>query len=227
MRVLGAGAWRWLVVLLMLVLAGVLAVEAYDIISAIGLDSVTVPEVQAQVYAYRTYSELAEALLLLAPVVLLWGRSKTPFHWKAWGSRFTLTRAWKRACLATAFVGFSVFSIFAAADVGLGLLGLPYLVGVAGFLSFCAGVLGMFGYRIEGGMGKALTEAILFVAAPLLIVFELAIWHFFPIQMSWFATTFARPLAYYEVYLVSNWLVLVVSTVLLVLGVASRRIWSK
>ncbi len=222
MRALGAAAGRWLVALLMFLLAGILAVEAYDIISVIGIDSVTVTAVQPQVYAFRTYSELAEALVLLAPVVLLWGRWKAPFSWRAWRSRLTLTRAWKRACLATAFAGFSIFWILATADVGLGLLGLPYAVGVVGFLSFLAGVLGTFGYRVQEGLGKSLTEAIVFVAAPFLIVFELSIWHFFPIQMSWFATTFARPLAFYEVYLVSNWLILVVSAVLLVLGVASR-----
>lgn len=217
---------RRLAVLLMLLAAGILLVEARGIISTIGLGSFTVPAMQLQVYAYRTDSELAESLLILTPVVLLWHRHNYLLPQRVRDRRFTLTRTWKRACLVIAFLGFSTFSVLAGTDVKLGLLGKPYLVGVAGFLSFFAGTVATVGYRIEEGLGKSLTDAIVFVSAPFLIVFELSIWYFFPLQMSWFATTFAKPFEFYGVYLVSNWLVLAASVTILALGVSDRLVSS-
>ncbi len=208
---------RSLVVLLMLVAAGFLIEAARGIVSEIGFDSFTVPEIQQQVFAYRTESELAESLLLLAPVVLLWGRVHLlPSNLS--GRRFALTGAWKRAWLTVAFAGFSIFSFFAIADLKLGLLGVPYLAGVVGFLSFGVGTVGVVGWRIERGFGRSLVQGIVLVSTPFLIAFELAIWYAFPIQMTWYATYFTEPLDFYGVYLVSNWFVLVTSIVLFSLG---------
>jgi hypothetical protein len=212
---------RKLTVLFMLLAAAILLGEAYALLSSTGLDSFTVPEMQPQVIVYRTESELAESLLLLAPVVLLWGRLNLSSITEVWSRRSILTHGWRRVCLGVALTGFSVFAVFVGADVWRGLFGAPSEVGVAGFLSFCAGVVGTVGYRIGEGFGKSLTDAVVFVAAPLLTIFELAIWLFFPLQMSWFATNFTRPLAFDGVYLVSNWLVLNVSVFVLGLGISS------
>ncbi len=104
-------------------------------------------------------------------------------------------------------------------------------------------ILGLVAYRLDRGIGAALKDTVTLFAAPCLVAFELALWHYAPEDMTWHVTDFlwiggvndggyGRPgyLAGEIVrkadvaggpYLVSNWLVLFVALVL----VASRAPW--
>lgn len=128
-------------------------------------------------------------------------------------------------------------------DIGLNHLPLWDKQGVIGFLSLCFAVLGFMVLRARQGIGVAVRDGVSFFAAPILLVFELALWSDVPLDMYWHVTTFAswslgRPLTATEfasmiyphldvawggnVYLLSNWLVLIVSFLLILISVFYR-----
>ncbi len=131
-------------------------------------------------------------------------------------------------------------------DMGLGSLPLPDKNRALGLLSFGVAVLCFIALRAEKGIGVAVRDGLLFFAAPIMIVFELALWYFAPAEMYWHATTFVpwslgrylTPAQFLDVtysrltfvwggnvYLMSNWLVLLSASSLFALGVA--RAWRR
>lgn len=128
-------------------------------------------------------------------------------------------------------------------DFGLSRLALWDKQGVIGFLSFSVAVLGFIGLRARHGIGTAVREGVTLFAAPVIAVFELALWYHVPADMYWHVTTFASwslgsylaPLQFGimtssgdfvwggNVFLLSNWFVLFAAACLFVLGVATRR----
>ena len=130
--------------------------------------------------------------------------------------------------------------------MGLDILPLPDKVGAIGLLSFGVAVLCFIALRAEKGVGVAVRDGALFFAAPIMIIFELALWYFAPTEMYWHATTFVpwslgrylTPAQFLDVtysrltfvwggsvFLVSNWLVLLSASSLFALAIAraSRR----
>jgi hypothetical protein len=128
-------------------------------------------------------------------------------------------------------------------------IGLNHLIfwdqqGVIGFLSFSVSVLGFIALRARRSIGTAVKEGITLFVSPVLVVFELALWYCAPLDMYWHVTTFAslsvgRYLTAEEfaammnsgyvfvwagnVYLLSNWFVLLAAFILFVLGISTRR----
>jgi hypothetical protein len=114
-------------------------------------------------------------------------------------------------------------------------VGLQYLrawdVGGEASFFFLLAILGLILLRANRSIGRALKDSITLFAAPSLIIFELALWYFAPADMSWHVTDFLwiggvadggwRVTGGGGAYLVSNWLVLFVSLLL----VASRIPW--
>jgi hypothetical protein len=103
---------------------------------------------------------------------------------------------------------------------------------------------GFFALRVNGGIGAALKDSITLFAAPAVAAFELALWYFAPADMSWHVTDFlwiggANDLGFRAAdgagggtFLLSNWLVLVVSLVLIasrlpLTGLPSRILWHR
>ncbi|MGD0319711.1 MAG: hypothetical protein ABSB56_08445 [Nitrososphaerales archaeon] len=119
-----------------------------------------------------------------------------------------------------------------------------YKGGVEGFSGFCVAGLGFILLRSKRGIGTALRDWFT-LAAPIVMAFELAIWYFMPVDM-WLHVT---NLAYWSpgryltstqfafmmdapnfswcgnIYLLSNWNVLVLSS--LVLLVSVRKEWRR
>lgn len=116
--------------------------------------------------------------------------------------------------------------------------------GIIGFLSFCVSVLSLMFLRAGRGVGTAIREGVTFFAAPVLLVFEFALSNYAPLDMYWHATTFTSwslgsfltvaefqammNSGYYfvwegNVYLLSNWFVLLASFALLMLGISKWR----
>jgi len=128
-------------------------------------------------------------------------------------------------------------------NLGLNQLPLWDKQGIIGFLSFFFSVLGFVLLRARQSIGVAVRDGIGFFAAPILLVFELALWSDVPLDMYWHVTTFASwSLGTYlgkaqfqlvmsphlsvawagNVYLLSNWLVLIVSLLLILISVFYR-----
>jgi len=115
--------------------------------------------------------------------------------------------------------------------------------GVSGFVSFGVAILGFVALRINRGIGVAVRQGVAYFAAPVLVVFELALWNAAPADMFWHVTTFAPySLGSYatpeefsaltnapsviwggNVYWLSNWFVLLAATGLFALGILTRR----
>jgi hypothetical protein len=217
----------------------------------------TVGDVNAQARFVWVYSEVLidEALLLLAAIVLL-----TPLFERYFDSilsREIRLKRWGRALAMLGLVGgFLLFAFWVVIDLlggyggpgsvrlynDLGLNNLPLWdkQGVIGFLAFIVSVLGFMTLRAGRGIGQAVREGVSFFAAPILFVFELALWYNIPLDMYWHVTTFASwslgvyltdtQFAYMmqsgydfvwagNVFLVSNWLVLLVSFLLILISV--------
>jgi len=117
-------------------------------------------------------------------------------------------------------------------------------MGQEGFLSFCVAVLSFMVLRAKRGIGVAVKDGVIFLAAPIIIVFELMLWTYIPLDMYWKVTGFTSwSLGTYltagefasmtntslilawagNVYLLSNWFVLLASSSLLVLGISTRQ----
>jgi len=111
-------------------------------------------------------------------------------------------------------------------------------MGIEGFVSFCIALLGLMTLRAKHGIGTAVREAVTLFAAPVIMVFELLIWSYMPADMYWKVTGFAGwslgdyltrsqvlsgpwPFLWVgNIYLLSNWIVLITSTFITVLGIA-------
>jgi hypothetical protein len=127
---------------------------------------------------------------------------------------------------------------------GLNSLPIPDKSRAIGVIAFGTAVLCFAVLRLQRGIGGAVGDAMLLFAAPILVVFELALWHFAPIEMYWHATAlvpwslgrYLTPQQFVNVvdsplhfvwggnlYLLSNWLVLAAASGLFVLGVATAR----
>ena len=194
-----------------------------------------------------------EALLLLSVAVLLIPLVNRHFE-STLSRKVQLTRPFRALATLAMVVGFLLFAFWAAIDLmggyngpgsvaifkdlGLNHLGLWDEQGVIGFLSLCMAVLGFTMLRAEKGIGVAVTDGVSLFAAPILFVFELALWSDVPLDMYWHVTTFASlSLGTYmgeqqfaavmsphllvvwagNVYLFSNWLVLIVSFLLILI----------
>lgn len=59
------------------------------------------------------------------------------------------------------------------------------------FLGFCIAVLGLVALRVGRSIGTAVRDGIAFFAAPVLVIFELALWYSAPLDMYWHVTDFA------------------------------------
>ncbi len=115
--------------------------------------------------------------------------------------------------------------------------------GVIGFLSFCVALLGFMTLRAWRGIGTAVKDGVALFAAPIMVVFELALWYCAPLDMYWHVTTFTswsvgRYLTAEEfrvmmnsnlifvwagtVYLLSNWIVLIASCLLILISIFYR-----
>ena len=127
----------------------------------------------------------------------------------------------------------STYPFIAAIYNGIGLSRLPFpnRQGVVGFLSFCVAVSSFMALRARRGIGIAVRDGVAFFAAPILVVFELALWYNAPLDMYWHVTKFTSwSLGVYpgaagyfvwtgNVYLLSNWSVLIVSSILILISV--------
>jgi hypothetical protein len=126
-------------------------------------------------------------------------------------------------------------------SIGLGALSMPDKSRAIGLVAFGVAVFSFVALRAKRGVGVAVKDGVLFFAAPVLIVFELALWYVAPVEMYWHATKFLpwsldrylTPLQFVKVvhsplrfvwggniYLLSNWFVLLAASSLLALGVA-------
>lgn len=129
-------------------------------------------------------------------------------------------------------------------DIGLNALPLPDKNRAIGLVAFGVAVLSFMALRAKRGTGVALRDGVLFFAAPVLLAFELALWYYAPSEMYWHATSFVpwsldryltsqqfvdvtqAPLHFVwggNIYLLSNWLVLLAASGLFALGVALVR----
>jgi len=128
--------------------------------------------------------------------------------------------------------------------IGLNALPLPDKDRAIGLFAFGVAVLSFMALRAKRGVGVALRDGVLFFAAPLMIAFELALWDYAPSEMYWHATDLVpwsldryltsqqfvdvteAPLHFVwggNIYLLSNWLVLLAASGLLALGVVLAR----
>jgi hypothetical protein len=117
-------------------------------------------------------------------------------------------------------------------DIGLNHIAFRNQQGVMGFSSFCVSMLGFMILRARRGIRAAVRDGVTRLAAPVILVFELALWNYVPLDMYWHAITFAPwsvgryPTAGFygfvwagNVYLLSNWLVLIASFLLILISV--------
>ncbi|MGP8126090.1 MAG: hypothetical protein ACLQEQ_09575 [Nitrososphaerales archaeon] len=222
--------------------------------------STAVGDANAQYRFAWVYSEVLidEVLVLLAVVVLL-----VPLVNQRSDSflrrQVKLARPVRVLAMTALVVGFLLFAFWVVIDllggyngpgsvaiykdIGLNHLALWDRQGVIGFLSFFVSVFGFMALRAERGIGTALRDGVSLFAAPILAVFELALWSDVPLDMYWHVTTFASlSLGSYltpdqfssmmntgyvftwtgNVYLLSNWLVLVASFLLFLIAVLYR-----
>jgi hypothetical protein len=117
-------------------------------------------------------------------------------------------------------------------------------VGDQAVFFFLIAISGFFALRINRGIGAALDDSITLFGAPVVAAFELALWYFAPADMSWHVTDFlwiggvddlgfrAADGAGGGTFLVSNWLVLLVSLLLIasrlpLAGQPSRILWHR
>src|SRR5208282_2992557 len=178
-----------------------------------------------------------------------------------------LPTAAKAVAAAIFVVGFFVFAFWSIADVLGGYDGYgysfahypilqaiysdfvgrsPYISsedkGTQGSFFFILACLGLVALRSSRGVGTALQDTVTLFAAPCLVVFELALWHYAPQDMTWHVTDYLwmggtadggyRADDLGGVYIFSNWLVLFVSLFLVAsripwLSVPSRIIWQR
>lgn len=208
------------------------------------------------------YSEVVidEVLLLLSVVVLL-----IPLVYRSFGSilgrKIQLARPVRALATLALVIGFLLFAFWVVIDllggyngpgsvplykeIGLNHLALWDKQGVIGFLSLCVSVLGLLALRARQGIGTAVRDSVSLFAAPIIVVFELALWYCVPADMYWHVTSFASwSLGSYltaaeftsmmnlsfinytwegNVYLLSNWFVLLAAFALFVLGILTRR----
>jgi len=206
------------------------------------------------------YSEVLidEALLLLAVAVLLIPLVNRRFD-STLSRKVQLAGAVRATAMLAVVVGFFLFAFWAAIDLmggyngpgsvaifndlGLNRLGHWDEQGVIGFLSLCIAVLGFVALRARQGIGVAVRDGVSLFAAPILLVFELALWSDVPLDMYWHVTTFASlSLGTYlgteqfadiisphldvvwggNVYLLSNWFVLIASFLLILISLLYR-----
>ena len=206
------------------------------------------------------YSEVLvdEALLLLSVAALLIPLANRHFD-SLLRRKVQLAGPIKALAALSMVVGFLLFAFWVMIDLMGGYngpgsvaiykdLGLNHIAlwdkqGVIGFLSLCFAVLGFTVLRARQGIGVAIRDGVSFFAAPILLVFELALWSDVPLDMYWHVTTFASwSLGRYvtaeefafmmnsgydfvwagNVYLLSNWLVLIVSFLLILISVFYR-----
>lgn len=134
-------------------------------------------------------------------------------------------------------------------DSGLQALALPDKNRLIGFVGFCIAELAFISLRLGKGIGAAVRQGVLFFAAPAVLGFELALLYYAPIEMYWHVVAFApwslgRYITPYQfltatdseytftwagnVYLLSNWFVLLSAAGLLGLGVVRslRPAWN-
>jgi len=116
-------------------------------------------------------------------------------------------------------------------------------MGKIGFPAFVVAVAGFGILRLKNGLTRALRETIAYFAAPILVAFELALWYFIPADMYWKVTgftpwsigqyisnsQFAADFGTYDfiwggyIYLLSNWSVLVLSSIACLAGLTKLR----
>jgi len=125
-------------------------------------------------------------------------------------------------------------------DLGLDRLHVWDKQGVLGFLSLSAAALGFMTLNARKSIRVAVKDGLTLFVAPVVALFELALWNGAPVDMYWHATSFvAWPLGRFltidqftmmtgapyifvwsgEIYLVSNWLVLIISSLLIACAV--------
>jgi len=131
----------------------------------------------------------------------------------------------------------SIVSIYDA--VGLNHITIADKQGELGFLSFCVSASAFILLRTRKGIGAAIRDGITLFAASLLFIFELGLWTYVPLDMYWHVATFASwSLGRYptagspfvwtgNVYVLSNWLVLVVSSLLILISILFRLVRKK
>lgn len=133
----------------------------------------------------------------------------------------------------------SAYPLLAAIYYGVGFGGNFYLygdkIGVLGFLALCVASSGLVALRVKHGIGTALREGATLFAAPAIVVFEFALWYCAPTDMYWHVAKFAYwSLARYpspvwgfdwtgNIYLFSNWFVLIAALLLTLLGLFPTR----
>ena len=193
---------------------------------------------------YQGYRDLAmgfavlAALFLLAAVVI----PRLPRD-----SRFSVPRAVRDIALLGAIAGLVVFAVFVFLDIVTTLetpgpfvfhnllsANVKYYThggsfysnletfGETAFAVFVVATSCAFVYRLREGVLTALGKAVALFAAPALIVFEIALLLFTPVNMPIFAAKFldGSPLA----GILTNWFVLVISSGLFALGLTHRRL---
>ena len=101
-------------------------------------------------------------------------------------------------------------------------LSLLEVMGKEGFVAFIVATVCMFAYRVREGVLKGLWKALALFAAPVLIVFEIALFLFTPINMTIHVTQFLANTTLGDI--LTNWFVLVVSAGLLVMALTHRRL---
>jgi hypothetical protein len=127
-------------------------------------------------------------------------------------------------------------------DSGLQALALPDKNRLIGFIGFCFAEGGFISLRLGRGIGTAVRQGVLFFAAPTVFCFELALLYYAPLEMYWHVVAFApwslgryitpdqfltATNEYYtfawagNVYLLSNWFVLLAAGGLLGVGIES------
>lgn len=168
--------------------------------------------------AYRTDVEAIEIMGVAVMTFLLWGRLKIP--------RLSLPRPARLVGLAVAATGFSLFFLLAFVDFDMGdtkavlpLLNLFHMStsGIWGSQRWYGEVcFALFSISILGAVALAgIKRAVCFYAAPVLAAFEFLVWYLEPDWMSGQVSTFTGKYTYNGVPLLSNYLVLAVSLILL------------
>ena len=203
------------------------------------------------------YSELLvdETLLILSAMVLLVPQINHRFD-SVLSRGFSLTRPVRYAATLALVGGTLFFAFWASLDILGGYSGPGYTLakypltssiyydlgldrlpvwdkqGVLGLSSFIVAALGFMTLRVRRSIRAAVKDGLTLFVAPVLALFELALWIGAPLDMYWAATTFVEwPMGRFltidqftamtnspypfiwvgNIYWVSNWLVLIVS----------------
>ena len=220
--------------------------------------------IQSEFVEVYTNLVIGETLLLLLMAFLLtrfFSRHPSSFL----SRKVQPARPIRALAVLTLFAGLSLFAFWAVLDVlsgynafpasalrahplaasiyndfGLSYLPLPDKDRLLGVIAFCVAEVSFILLRAERGIGVAVRDGILFFAAPIIAVFELALWYYVPAEMYWRVTAltswsigrYANSVQFSAVtdspalfswagniYLLSNWFVLLAASCLFAFGV--------